>query len=250
MSSSAVPPSAVTKPDGAPRSVLVTGASRGIGRAVAAAFADAGDLVAGVSRSGAAPQGVLPLSADVTDGGALTRAVATAAGRHGDVEVLVTCAGVSRDALAARTDPDTWDKIISTNLGGAFNAVHAVLPGMMRLRCGRIVLVSSVIAARGGVGLAAYGASKGGVEGLTRALAREVAPRGVTVNAVAPGLIDTEMTARLSERARSAYLRAIPVGRLGSVEEVVAPVLFLASPGSSYITGTVLGVDGGLGMGR
>lgn len=235
---------------GGGRSVLVTGASRGIGAAVAAAFVEAGDRVAGLSRSGTAPDSVLALAADVTDAGAVSRAASVAAAAHGTVEVLVACAGASRDALATRTDPSAWDEALSTNLTGAFNAVRAVLPGMLRSRRGRVVLVSSVIAARGGVGLSAYAASKGGVEGLTRALAREVAPRGVCVNAVAPGLIDTAMTADLSDRARSDYLAAIPAGRLGRTEEVVAPVLFLASPGASYITGAVVGVDGGLGMGR
>lgn len=230
--------------------MLVTGASRGIGAAVAAAFVEAGDRVAGLSRSGTAPGSALALTADVTDAEAVNRAVAVAAAAHGRIEVLVACAGTSRDALATRTDPSTWDEALSTNLTGAFNAVRAVLPGMLRARRGRVVLVSSVIAARGGVGLAAYAASKGGVEGLTRALAREVAPRGVSVNAVAPGFIDTAMTAGLGDQARSGYLAAIPAGRLGRTEEVVAPVLFLASPGASYITGTVVGVDGGLGMGR
>lgn len=231
-----------------PRTVLVTGASRGIGADVAAAFARAGDRVLGVSRSGTAPDGVEAISCDVRDAGALTSVVTEQA--RGHVDVLVAAAGVAPTGLAARGAEVDWHLALDTNLTGAFHAARAVVPGMLQRRQGRIVLISSVMATRGGVGLAAYGAAKAGVEGLARSLARELAGRRITVNAVAPGFIDTEMTAHLSPQARADYLAQIPAGRLGTVSEVTAAVTFLASPAASYVTGTVLSVDGGMGMGR
>ena len=229
---------------------MVTGASRGIGAAVASAFAAAGNRVAGISRTGTAPDGVLAVSADVADPRSMSDAVRQAVTAVGDIEVLVAAAGIAADALAVRTGPELWERTVATNLTGSFHAVASVLPGMQRMRRGRIVLVSSVIAARGGVGLSAYGASKGGVEALTRSLAREVAARGITVNAVASGFIDTAMTAGMSPQARARYVEQIPAGRLGDPGEVVAPIVFLASPGASYITGAIVPVDGGMGMGR
>ena len=204
----------------------------------------------GLSRSGKAPAGVVGIDVDVTDHAALRRAVARARTLHGPIEVLVACAGVSHDALAIRTRESVWSETMAVNLTASFATASAVLPDMLRARCGRIVLVSSVVAARGGRGQTAYAASKGGVEGLTRALAREVASRGVGVNAVAPGFVDTDMTAGLSRDARAEHLAAIPMERLATPQEIVAPILFLASPEASYVTGTVLGVDGGMGMGR
>lgn len=226
---------------------MVTGASRGIGADVAAHLATDGHRVLGVSRSGTAPAGVEAVVCDVRDAGALAAVVADAGGH---IDVLVAAAGVAPAGLAARGSEADWRLALDTNLTGSFHAARAVLPGMLARRRGRIVLVSSVIAARGGTGLAAYGAAKAGVEGLTRCLAREVAGRGITVNAVAPGFIDTGMTGTLTARARERYLSEIPAGRLGTVNEVTAAIAFLVSEAAAYVTGAVLPVDGGMGMGR
>lgn len=230
----------------APRHVVVTGASRGIGRAVAAALVAAGDRVLALSRTGEGPDGAAGLPVDVTDPVAVSEAVARSVEERGPVDVLIAAAGASADALAARTSPGLWDEVLTTNLTGSFNAARAVLPSMMRARRGRIVLVSSVIAARGGVGLAAYGASKGGLEGLTRSLARELAPRDITVNAVAPGPTATPLFLDGKDEATVERLAAqAPLERLGTPADIAETVAFLAGPGR-WVNGQVLFANGGI----
>lgn len=233
-----------------PRRVLVTGASSGIGAAIAAGFAQRGDSVMGWSRRGIAPDGVRAMSVDVTAPEALSAAYEQLCAEQNVPDVLVVAAGISHSALAATTSPEQWDELIQTNLSAAFHCSQLVLPSMLAARSGSILFLSSVLAATGGAGAAAYAASKGGIESLTRSLAREVAGRGIRVNAIAPGFTQTEMTASLPDAARRRVVEQIPMGRMAQAEEMVGPALFLCSDEASYVTGTILGVDGGLGMGR
>lgn len=236
---------------------LVTGASRGIGRAIATALAAQGVKVIGTATTDAgaaaigealAPQGGAGLKLDVTDAAALDAAVDGIVKQHGAIHILVNNAGITRDQLAMRMKDEDWDAVQDTNLKAVFRASRAVMRPMMKQRYGRIVSITSVVGASGNPGQANYAAAKAGVAGMTRALARELGSRGVTVNCVAPGFIQTDMTDSLPQAQKDALLGQIPLGRLGSPEEIAAAVCFLASPSAGYVTGTELHVNGGMYM--
>jgi 3-oxoacyl-[acyl-carrier protein] reductase len=232
------------------RSVLVTGGNRGIGRAIAQAFVDAGDQVAITYRSGEPPEGFLAVQCDVTDADAVEAAFTQIEAEHGPVEVLVANAGITRDTLLLRMSEDDWTSVIETNLTGSFRVVKRASKGMLRLRRGRIILISSVVGLLGSAGQVNYAASKSGLVGMARSVARELGSRGITANVVAPGFVETEMTDVLPEEKKREYVGAIPLGRFTTSNEVAAVVRWLASDEAGYITGAVIPVDGGLGMGH
>ncbi len=233
-----------------PRSVLVTGGNRGIGLAVARAFADAGDLVAVTSRSGEAPAGLFAVRCDVTDDASVDAAFTEVEARNGPVEVLVANAGITRDTLLLRMSPEDWAEVLDTNLTGSFRVAKRAAKGMLRARRGRLVFISSVVGMLGSAGQANYAASKAGLVGLARSLARELGSRGITANVVAPGFVDTDMTAALDDERKAAIRAQIPLGRYAEPAEVAAVVQFLASEEAGYVTGALVPVDGGLGMGH
>ena len=233
-----------------PRSVLVTGGNRGIGLAIARALAADGDAVAVTHRSGDAPEGLFGVRCDVTDTASVDAAFAAVEEHQGPVEVLVANAGVTRDQLLMRMSDDDFGAVLDTNLTGAFRCVRRASRGMIRLRRGRIVLISSVVGLYGSPGQVNYAASKAGLVGIARSVTRELGGRGITANVVAPGFIETDMTAALPEDTRAAYVKAIPAGRFAQADEVAAAVRFLASDAAGYVSGAVLPVDGGLGMGH
>jgi len=238
-----------------PRSVLVTGGNRGLGHAIAHAFLAAGDQVAFTYRSGEPPEdlvqaGGLPVVCEVTDTASVDAAFSAAEAAHGPVEVLVANAGITRDGLLMRMSDEDYDDVVNANLGGAFRCVRRASKGMIRLRKGRIVLISSVVGLYGSAGQTNYAASKAGLVGLARSVTRELGGRGITANVVAPGFIETDMTASLAEDLQKSYLAAIPAGRFVSAAEVAEVVRFVASDAAAYISGAVVPVDGGLGMGH
>lgn len=233
-----------------PRTVLVTGGNRGIGRAIAEEFVAAGHRVAVTARSGEGPAGSLTVRADVTDAAALDAAFTEVEAALGPVEVVVANAGITRDGLLMRMSEDDFDAVIDTNLGGAFRVVKRATKGMLKARFGRIVLISSVVGLYGGAGQVNYSASKAGLVGMARSITRELGGRGITANVVAPGFIETDMTAALPETQQAAYKAAIPAGRFAAPEEVAKVVVWLASDDAAYISGAVIPVDGGLGMGH
>jgi 3-oxoacyl-[acyl-carrier protein] reductase len=238
-------------PAPAGRSVLVTGGNRGIGLAIAKAFAANGDRVAVTFRSETAlPEGILGVRADVTDEASIDAAFAEVEAAHGPVEVLVANAGITKDTLLMRMSDDEFTGVLDTNLTGAFRCVRRASKGMIRLRRGRIVLISSVVGLYGSPGQANYASSKAGLVGLARSVTRELGGRGITANVVAPGFVQTEMTAVLPEQQQKAYLSAIPAGRFATPDEVAGVVRFVASDAAAYISGAVVPVDGGLGMGH
>jgi beta-ketoacyl ACP reductase len=232
------------------RSVLVTGGNRGIGLVTALALRDAGHRVAVTHRGSGAPDGLLAVKCDVTDAASVDLAFDEVEAAQGPVEVLVSNAGITDDALLLRMGAETWDGVIDANLTGAFRVAKRASRSMLRARWGRLLFVSSVVGLSGGAGQANYAASKAGLVGLSRSLARELGSRGITSNVVAPGFVDTDMTAGLSDARRAEVTGAVPLGRTATPEEVAAVLAFLASDAAAYVTGAVVPVDGGLGMGH
>ena len=231
------------------RVVLVTGGSRGIGLAIARRFAQQGDTAVVTIRSGEAPEGLYAVRCDVTNPEEVIAAFKQIEAEHGPVEVLVANAGITKDGLLVRMSEDAFTSVVDANLTGAWRVAKLAATGMLRQRKGRIIFVSSIGAYFGVAGQANYAASKAGMIGLARSMARELASRSITVNVVCPGGVDTEMTAAMPDAQRAAMIGAVPLGRLATPEEIAAAVSFLASPEAGYITGAVLPVDGGLAMG-
>jgi 3-oxoacyl-[acyl-carrier protein] reductase len=229
---------------------LVTGGNRGIGLSIATAFREAGDQVAVTYRSGEPPAGFLGVKCDITDQEQVDAAFDTIQSEQGPVEVLVANAGITRDTLLLRMSDDDWSSVIDTNLTGSFRVARRAAKGMLRLRKGRIVFISSVVGLLGSPGQVNYAASKSGLIGMARSMARELGSRGITANVIAPGFVETDMTAVLPEETQKQYLSQIPLGRFGLTEEIANAVRWLASEEAGYITGAVIPVDGGIGMGN
>jgi len=231
------------------RSVLVTGGNRGIGLQIARAFEANGDRVAVTHRGSGAPQGLFGVTCDVTSSEQVDAAFAAVEAEQGPVEVLIANAGMTDDTLLLRMSDESFQSVIDANLTGAFRVAKRASSGMLKLKRGRMVFISSVVAFVGSPGQANYASSKAGLLGLSRSIARELGSRNITANVIAPGFIDTDMTAELTEARKNEILGSVPLKRYGSADEVAGAAVFLASDAAAYITGAVLPVDGGLGMG-
>ncbi len=229
---------------------MVTGGNRGIGYAIAKQCVEAGHQVAVTARSGEGPEGTLTVRADVTDGESLDNALAEVENTLGPIEVVVANAGITRDTLLMRMSDEDFETVINTNLTGVFRVVKRAIKSMVKGRFGRVILISSVVGLYGSPGQVNYAAAKSGLVGFARSLTRELGGRGITANVVAPGFINTDMTDQLSEEQRASYLQAIPAGRFAEPSEVAKVVTWLASDDAAYISGAVIPVDGGLGMGH
>jgi len=232
------------------RTVLVTGGNRGIGYAIAEEFVSQGHRVAVTARSGSGPEGTLTVTADVTDADSIDAAFTRVEEELGPVEVVVANAGVTRDMLLIRMSDEYFTSVLDTNLSGAFRVVKRATKGMIKARHGRIILVSSVVGLLGGAGQVNYSASKSGLVGIARSVTRELGSRGITANVVAPGFIETDMTAELPEATQAEYKKQIPAGRYATPAEVAKVIAWLAGDDAAYISGAVIPVDGGLGMGH
>ena len=232
------------------RTVLVTGGNRGIGYSIAEKFIEQGHRVAVTARSGDGPAGSLTVRADVTDGDSLSAAITAVEEALGPIEVLVANAGITKDTLLMRMTDDDFETVIDTNLTGSFRVVKRAINSMIKQRFGRVIFISSVVGLLGSAGQVNYSSSKSALVGFARSLTRELGARGITANVVAPGFIETDMTASLSDEQQSAYKKSIPAGRFAQPSEVAGVVAWLASDDAAYISGAVIPVDGGLGMGH
>jgi 3-oxoacyl-[acyl-carrier protein] reductase len=232
------------------RVVLVTGGNRGIGRAIAERFVADGYRVAVTARSGEGPAGTLTVRADVTDAAAVDAAFTEVEAALGPVAIVVANAGITKDTLLLRMTEDDFDSVIATNLGGAFRVVKRASKGMLRARWGRVILISSVVGLYGSAGQINYAASKSALIGFARSLTRELGGRGITANVIAPGFIETDMTSSLADDTQAEYKRSIPAGRFATTDEVAGVVTWVASDEAAYISGAIIPVDGGLGMGH